>query len=95
MGTFANSEDPDKMLHNATFYQGLHSLLLKTESIFRERNIFLEIIPCGPSIYRMDHPGFIVCSFMENSIGLKKVKQDLLAILFDYYFPKIWKEFFF
>ena len=24
----------------------------------------------------MDHPEFIVCSFMENSIGLKRVKRD-------------------
>ena len=27
MGTLANSEDPDKMQHNAAFYQGLHCLL--------------------------------------------------------------------
>ena len=27
MGTLANSEDPDEMLHNAAFYQGLHCLL--------------------------------------------------------------------
>ena len=26
-GTFANNEDPDKMLQNAAFYQGLHYLL--------------------------------------------------------------------
>ena len=24
MGTFPNIEDPDEMLHNAAFYQGLH-----------------------------------------------------------------------
>ena len=28
-----------------------------------------------PSIYTMDHPDFIVCSFMENTIGLKRVKE--------------------
>ena len=27
MSTFANSEDPDEMLHNAAFHQGLHSVL--------------------------------------------------------------------
>ena len=27
MGTFANSEDPDEMQHNAAFHQGLHCLL--------------------------------------------------------------------
>ena len=26
-GTFTNSEDPDEMLHNATFHQGLYCLL--------------------------------------------------------------------
>ena len=26
---------------------------------------------CDLSIYTMDHPDFIVCSFMENSTGLK------------------------
>ena len=25
-GTFANSEDPDEMPHNAAFHQGIHSL---------------------------------------------------------------------
>ena len=27
MGTLANSEDPDKIMHNAAFHQGLHCLL--------------------------------------------------------------------
>ena len=27
MGTLANSEDPDKMQHNAAFYEDLHCLL--------------------------------------------------------------------
>ena len=26
MGTFTNREDPDEMLHNAAFHQGLHCL---------------------------------------------------------------------
>ena len=73
MGTLANSEDPDKMPHDAAFHQGLLCLPRK-KLIFRERNtIFWEIIICDPSIYTMDHPIFIVCSFMENSIGLKKI----------------------
>ena len=29
MSTFANSEDPDEMPHNATFHQGLHCYFLK------------------------------------------------------------------
>ena len=35
-----------------------------------------------PSIYTMDHPDFIVCSFMENSIGLKRVKREKLDKIF-------------
>ena len=27
MGTFTDSEDPDKMLHNVAFFKGLHCLL--------------------------------------------------------------------
>ena len=26
MGTLANSEDPDEILHNAAFHQGIHYL---------------------------------------------------------------------
>ena len=32
MGTFANSEDPDEMLHNAAFHQGLQCLLRLKQS---------------------------------------------------------------
>ena len=34
-----------------------------------------EIITCDTSIYTMGHPDFIACSFMENSIGLKRVNS--------------------
>ena len=36
MGTFANSEDPDEMLHNAAFHQGLHCLLRQSQSSEKE-----------------------------------------------------------
>ena len=35
----------------------------------------LEILTCDPLIYGKDNPGFIVCSFMENVIGLKRVNR--------------------
>ena len=48
----------------------------------KKYNIFWEIITCDPSIYTIDHPDFIVCTFMEFSIGLKRVKfLDLLLVL--------------
>ena len=37
MSTFANSEDPDEMLHYAVFHQGLSALFAKTGSIFRDK----------------------------------------------------------
>ena len=36
----------------------------------------LEIISQDLWKCTMDHPDFIVCSCMENSIGLKRVKQE-------------------
>ena len=78
MGTLVNSEDPDDMLHNLAFHQGLHYLLRKIRSTEKEKQYFGEIIICDPSIYTMDHPAFIVCSFMENSIGVKRVKEHVL-----------------
>ena len=38
MGTMANSEDPDEMLHKAAYHQGLHCFA-KTKLILREKNI--------------------------------------------------------
>ena len=36
MGILANSEDPDEMLHNATFTQSLHCLLRQNQSSEKE-----------------------------------------------------------
>ena len=66
----ANSEEPDEMPHNVAFHLGLHYLPRQNQSLEKEI-CFLEIITSDPSIYTMDHPDVIVCSFMENSIGLK------------------------
>ena len=74
MGTLANSEDPDEMPQNAAFHQGVHCLLRQNQSSEKAIHYFLKIINCDPSTYIMDHPDFIVCSFVENSIGLKTVK---------------------
>ena len=60
MRTFANSEYPDEMPHTAAFHQGLHCLLTKNLFSDKETDFF------GNHMF--------VCSFMENSIGLKMVK---------------------
>ena len=81
-GTLTNSEDPDEMPHNAAFHQDPHCLLRHNRSsekeiLYIKYNIFLEIIICDPLIYTLDHPDLIVCSFMGNSIGPKRVYEKL------------------
>ena len=68
------------------------TLFAKTKLPLRRKNynIFLEIITCVPSVYKMDHPNFIVCSFMENSIGLKRV--NILSLLTQDELTKILKD---
>ena len=39
MCTLANSEDPDEMLHNAAFHQGLNRLLRQKQS--SEKKLFI------------------------------------------------------
>ena len=68
----ASSEDSGELLHNAAIHQGLYCLRRQTTF----NTIFSEIITLDPSIQvnSIDHPAFsyVVCSFMENNIGLKR-----------------------
>ena len=48
MGTLANSEDTDEMLHNATFHQDLHCLKTQKRSAEKEVGIFWAILGRGP-----------------------------------------------
>ena len=43
MGTFANSEDPDEMQHDAAFHQSLHCLLRLKQSSRTEIQIFFKL----------------------------------------------------
>ena len=69
------------MPHNAAFHRGLHCLPSPNRSSKKNKQECMEIITYDPSMYTMDHPDFIGCSFMENSIGLKRVKNRELEIL--------------
>ena len=60
MRTLAYSEDLDEMLHNAAYHQGLHCFLRQKPSSEKEIQFYLQNINCGPSIYAIDHPKFIV-----------------------------------
>ena len=79
MCSFANSVDPDEMPHNATFHQVLHCSLSLNRST-KKYTIFLEIITCDHSKYTMEHPDFVLCSFMEKYIGLKKISISGLPL---------------
>ena len=60
------------MPHSGTFHQGLLCLRRQNQSSENLIQDFLDIITCDPSIYIKDHPDFIVCSFMEDLIDLKR-----------------------
>ena len=52
MRTLSNNEDPDD---SAVFHQGLNCLLrIKKKRSSEKYKIYLEIIPCDPSINTMD-----------------------------------------
>ena len=54
--------------------------------------VYLEIVTCDSSIYKMDQPDFIVCGFMENSICVKRVKVVMLPTYISFFFQtKNWK----
>ena len=62
--------------HNLAFHQGLHCLIGQNQSSEKEIQYYGGggILTCDLSICTMDHSDFIVCSFMENYVGLKRVK---------------------
>ena len=75
MGTLENSEDPDEMPHDVAFHQGLHCLQRQCQSSKKVLQYFWEIITGDPSIYTVDHTDFIVCSYIENLVSLKRVRS--------------------
>ena len=50
MRYFANSEDPDEMLHNVVFHQVLHCLLRQKQFKEKEIQFYWEIKTCYPSM---------------------------------------------
>ena len=75
MGTFANSEDPDEMQHNAAFHQGLHCLLGLKQPLETEIHHNLENSTCDPLKYTMDCPILIVSIYMGKSIRIQRVNS--------------------
>ena len=61
----ANSEDTDKMPHNAVFHQSLHCLLIQDGT--SDIQYLLEIMTCDHSLYTMDGPELFYLYFLEYS----------------------------
>ena len=76
MGTLANSEDPDEMVHNIALNQGLYCLLKQNLSTDEEIQCFGEIITWYPSIYN-ESSQLNCITFLEISIGLKRSKLKI------------------
>ena len=65
MCTLANSEDPDEMLHNAAFHQGLYYLLRQKTYSEKEKQFLFGNYNLDPLICTMDHPKVIVSNQKE------------------------------
>ena len=63
MGTLVNSEYSDECISS-----GIYCLLRQNGLQSKKYNFFYKILTCGPSIYIMDHPKFIVSNQKEEPI---------------------------
>ena len=69
MCSLANSEDPDEMLHDTAFHQGLHCSLRQDGYSEKEMQIYLEIVTCELEIYTGDHLKFYCIRPKSESIS--------------------------
>ena len=74
----ANNEYPDAKQQKAAFHQGLNCLIFRKRSmVFLMKSYHVTIIIyIYIYIYIKDHPDFIVCSFVANSIGHKRARDS-------------------
>ena len=64
------------MPHDAAFHQGRPCLLRQSRSSKKEAKYFLKLYPVT-----INHPDLTVSIFMENSIGLKRVKVQEITFM--------------
>ena len=57
-------QDPDEMLQNTTFHQGLHCLLRPKQFSEKKIQYYLEIITFDPSFNVVGYPALTVSNFM-------------------------------
>ena len=62
-----------------------HFIRVFTNQSSAEKNSFLEIVSCNPSIHTMDHPDLTESNFMENSIGPKGLKRTATLTISIFY----------
>ena len=72
MITFANSEDPDEMQHNAAFHQGLHFFKGKNDLQTKEYNFLTNLTPLD--MYN-GLSKVIVSNQKEESISIQRVNS--------------------
>ena len=83
MGAFANSEDPDAMLHNEAFHKGLHCLIKKI-SIIREKkshnltSTTVGIISADELRRYQNEDQDLAIMVQSKSVGVKPSRQDMV-----------------
>ena len=81
MGTFTNSEDPDEMLHNATFIR-VYTVCIGKKKVFRQNNTIYFFLNNNPTPLDMYNELFhVYCIKPEGRIHLYTKGKILLAIL--------------
>ena len=83
MGTFANSEDPDEMPHNAAFHQGICTVCQNKINLQTTNNFFLEIIL--PTVSHLSYaplfqgPHFLT-KMLKSNILYDNLFIDILSV---------------
>ena len=83
MGSLSNNENPDVLLQNAAFHQGLQCFRRQEQSSEKEIHVqyHLEIITWDPSMYNeQNHPNFIASNQMEEFFSTQRVRCICSAI---------------
>ena len=67
MSTFAYSEDPDEMQHNAAFHQGVHCFKIKKKLLREKNTIVLENYSLAP-LQMYNGQSYLNCIYMYGKI---------------------------
>ena len=79
MGTWANSEDPDEMQHNAAFHQGLHCML-RLNNLQGQKYIIIYKFYLWPLELLNGSPMLIVAICIGKSVRIQGVNCKLKTL---------------